>query len=192
MIDPTLRGLTVLVLFAVSGTVAAHPGDSHASFAAAAFHPLSGADHLLAMLAIGLWSSLLGGAAIWKMPAMFVLALACGAFLGMHGIYLSPMEPLIALSVLLLGLCIAMAVQVRTPTGIAIVSLFALFHGHAHGTELPAAASGSLYLLGITVTSAALHLIGIGLGRALTQQPWLLRSGGAAIAGAGLWMVAGG
>ena len=191
MHNTTTRLLTSLILLTVSGTALAHPGHDVAGFAAGALHPFNGLDHLLAMVAIGLWAATLGGTAVWKIPVAFVATLVAGAMLGMNGIHLPLVEPVIALSVLLLGLALTLTLRVPATAAIVMVSLFALFHGHAHGSELPETASGYLYLLGITLASVALHLTGLGIGRTLMRHTWLLRSSGAAIAGIGVWMIAG-
>ncbi len=128
---------------------------------------------------------------MWKMPVSFVVALICGALLGMNGIHLPFVEPFIALSLLMLGLAVTLSLRVPTTIGLVIVSFFALFHGHAHGAELPETASSYLYLFGITFSSVALHLTGLGLGRALKGHPWMLRSSGVLIASSGAWMVIG-
>jgi len=191
MHNTTTRFLTALLLLTTSGAALAHPGHDISGFAAGALHPFSGLDHLLAMLTVGLWAATLGGTAVWKIPAAFVVTLVAGAVLGMTGIHLPLVEPFIALSVLLLGLAVTLTLRVSATAAIAMISLFALFHGHAHGSELTEATSGYLYLLGITLASIALHISGLVVGRTLMRHTWLLRSSGAMIAGVGVWMVAG-
>jgi len=178
-------------LIALPGLAAAHTGHGTGGFGAGLVHPFGGLDHLLAMLTVGLWAATLGGSAAWKVPTAFVAMLVTGAVLGLSGVHLPLVESLIAVSVLLLGLSVTLAWRVPATAGVALVGLFALFHGHAHGAEVPEAASGYLYVFGMTLASVALHLTGFGIGHALRQRPWLLRSGGALVAGAGAWLVAG-
>lgn len=176
-------------LIVLPGIAAAHTGHGSGGFSAGVFHPFGGVDHLLAMLTVGLWAATLGGSA-WKVPTAFVAMLVTGAVLGLGGMQLPLVESFIAASVLVLGLTVTLAWRVPAMAGIALVGLFALFHGHAHGAEVPEAAAGALYVLGMSLASIALHLAGFGLGHALRQRPWLLRSGGALVAGAGVWLVA--
>lgn len=176
-------------LIVLPGIAAAHTGHGSGGFSAGVFHPLGGADHLLAMLTVGLWAALQGGSAGWKVPTAFVAMLITGAVLGLAGVHLPLAEALIAASVLVLGLAVMLAARVPAVAGIALVGLFALFHGHAHGAEVPAGAASYLYVLGMAMASAALHLAGFGIGRALQRHAWLLRSGGALVAGAGAWLM---
>lgn len=184
--------VSLIALLAVPGIASAHilanmtGGGLGAGFA----HPFSGIDHMLAMLTVGLWAATLGGSASWKVPGAFVAMLVAGALLGMTGLHLPLVEPLIALSVLVLGLAVTLTLRVPTGSGVFLVGLFALFHGYAHGAELPEAAAGFLFLLGMTAASVILHFTGFALGSALKRHQWLLRTGGALIAGAGVWLVA--
>ena len=186
--------LTALIaLLIVPGIASAHilVGMANGGLAAGFAHPFSGVDHMLAMLTVGLWAATLGGSASWKVPAAFVTMLVTGALLGMSGgVHLPLVEPFIAVSVLVLGLAVTLTWRVSTGAGMFLVGLFALFHGYAHGTALPDAAGGFLFLLGMTTASIVLHFTGFALGSALKRHQWLLRSGGALIAGAGIWLVA--
>lgn len=139
------------------------PGEVH-SFMGGFTHPLSGLDHILAMVAVGLWAAQLGGRALYLVPAAFVSLMAVGGAMGMAGIHLPMVEAGILASILVLGLLIATAVRLPVAAGMAIVGLFALFHGHAHGTELPAAASGATYAIGFILATIFLHACGVGLG----------------------------
>jgi urease accessory protein len=189
-----MNKITVLLgLAIVPGIASAHGlyDMAHGGFAAGLIHPFSGADHLLAMFAVGLWAACTGGGATWKVPASFVLMLIAGCVLAMSGMALPLAEPFIATSVLVLGLALLFALRASIAAGSLLVGLFALFHGYAHGTELPQAASTWLYLLGMVCASIALHLGGVGLGHALGRHRWVLRSGGALLAGAGVWLMAG-
>lgn len=147
----------------------AHPGhDGHEltwDFSAGAAHPLSGLDHLLAMVAVGLWAAQLGGRARWLVPAAFVGVMALGGALGQSGVVVVPgVEQGIAASVLVLGLLIAAAVRLPVAAGMALVGGFAVFHGFVHGAEMPAAASGLSYGAGFVAATALLHTAGVGLG----------------------------
>lgn len=171
----------------------AHPGHGPAnSFASGFGHPLQGLDHLLAMIAVGLWAAQLGGRSIWAVPATFVGVMSIGGMLGMMGMPLPMVEAGILTSVLVLGILIAAAARLPLAVSMAVVGLFALFHGHAHGTEIPMAASGLVYGIGFVLATAALHGCGIALG--LLAQKRLaapaLRYAGAAIAVTGvcLWL----
>lgn len=130
-------------------------------------HPLFGLDHLLAMVAIGLWAAQLGGRALWAVPASFVGVMTLGGIAGMAGLNLPLVETGILLSVLMLGILITFAVRLPAWAGALLVGAFAVFHGHAHGTEMPANLSGWLYAAGFVAATAALHGVGILGGLAL-------------------------
>ena len=155
-------------------------------------HPISGLDHVLAMVAVGLWGAQLGAPAIWLLPLTFPLVMAFGGMLGLMGVPLPEAEVGIALSALVLGLAIVTAWRPALWVAAAVVGFFAIFHGHAHGTELPAGASGLAYSLGFVAATGALHACGIGIG---VMQRWspgqvVLRAAGAGVAAAGaafLW-----
>ncbi len=154
-------------------------------------HPVSGLDHVLAMVAVGLWGAQLGAPAIWLLPVTFPLVMAVGGFLGLVGVPLPGVEIGIAVSAVVLGTLVAL--EARPPSWVAAVAVgfFALFHGHAHGTELPAGQSGLLYSLGFVVATGALHACGIGIGL-VHRWPWgrwLLRLAGAAVAAAGAYFL---
>ena len=184
----TLIGLTVMPGIALSHGL---PDMQSGGLAAGLLHPFSGSDHLLVMIAVGLWAASIGSSATWKVPASFVAMLVVGCVLAIGGMTLPLAEPLIAASVLLLGLVLMLALHASPLAGGLLVGLFALFHGYAHGAELPEATSSGLYLLGMVGASLLLHLAGVGLGYALRRYHWLLRSGGALMAGSGMWMVIG-
>lgn len=151
-------------------------------------HPVTGLDHICAMLAVGLWAAQRGGKAIWMVPLAFVSIMALGGILGMMAISIPFVEQGIVASVLILGVLIAAAVRLPLVASILIVGLFALLHGHAHGTELPETVSGLLYGLGFIVSTALLHLCGISLGLIAGRysSPLLVRLAGGAIATCGL------
>lgn len=176
-------------LAGLPGLAQAHTGVHlvSADGAAAGFaHPFLGADHLLAMVAVGLWAASFGGRARGLVPASFVVLMTLGAGLGIAGVALPAVEPMIALSVIALGGLIALAVRVPTAAAAALVALFGLFHGAAHGAEMPAMASPLAYGLGFVAATALLHGVGLALGAALTRAPTFKLAGGAAIAAAGV------
>lgn len=153
-------------------------------FVSGLLHPVLGWDHVAAMVAVGLWGAFLGSPALWLLPVVFPLVMAFGGALGLAGIPMPSVEIGIALSALVLGTMILMAA--RPPLWLAgvIVAAFAVFHGHAHGTELPAAASPLAYSLGFVIATGLLHLAGIGFGL-LVRWPLgriAVRAGGAVIA----------
>lgn len=188
-----LRLTTALAALTVSGTAMAHTGHPLDGFASGLVHPISGFDHLAAMLAVGLWAGLAQGRRAWLPIIAFLVCMIAGGVLGMNGIALPGIESGIALSVLLLGLLLAAKVRLPAGTGIALVGLFALFHGQAHGAEMPAAALPLSYACGFVLTTASLHLSGLGLGR-LAQRlhgEWLLRGAGLAAGGFGAWLLLG-
>ena len=155
-------------------------------------HPASGLDHVLAMLAVGLWAAQTGGRSIWAVPSTFVGVMALGGALPVLGISLPFVEQGIVLSVLLLGVLIAASVRLPLWLGSGMVGLFALWHGHAHGAEMPALASGIGYALGFMLATALLHVIGIAFG--LGMQRWarehVIRAAGASIALCGMYLSA--
>ncbi|WP_411032960.1 HupE/UreJ family protein [Shinella sp. BYT-45] len=142
--------------------------EEHGSFMAGFSHPLFGLDHILVMVAVGLWAAQIGGKALWAVPAAFVATMAIGFGLAVSGVGLPFVEPAILASVVALGLLVAMAVRLDTAASAAIVAVFALFHGHAHGGELGAA--GALQFgIGFVVATALLHAAGIGLGLGIAR-----------------------
>lgn len=163
----------------------------HGSFLAGATHPLFGADHILAMVAVGLWAALLGGRAVYAIPASFVGTMAAGFVLSLLGMPLPFVEPAILASVVAIGLLVALAVKLPVGASAVVVGLFALFHGHAHGGEIGGA--GALaYLIGFVAATALLHAAGIALGLGLGRiSPLVTRALGAATALAGVALMAG-
>ncbi len=166
--------LTALAVTAAPAFAHLNP-DEHGSFMAGFSHPLFGLDHILVMVAVGLWAAQIGGKALWGVPAAFVATMAIGFGLALAGVDLPFVEPAILASVVALGLLVAMAVKLDTAASAAIVAVFALFHGHAHGGELGSA--GALeFGTGFVVATALLHVAGIGLGLGIVR----LSGGGAA------------
>jgi len=164
-----------------------------AGFLAGLVHPVSGLDHVLAMLAVGLWGAQLGAPAVWSLPIAFPLLMSVGAALGVLGLALPGVELGIGLSALVLGLLVAGAVRMPLVPATGLVALFALFHGHAHGTELPEGASGALYSVGFVLSTGLLHACGIALGllRSRAGGERLLRLLGACVAAGGVHFVVG-
>ncbi|MEM6440365.1 MAG: HupE/UreJ family protein [Pseudomonadota bacterium] len=169
----------------------AHADHSHGGpggFLSGFLHPLAGWDHVLAMVAVGLWGAFLGAPAIWLLPVVFPLVMALGAALGILGVPLPAVEAGIAASAAVLGLMIVLKARLPLPAAAAIVGVFAIFHGHAHGTELPKAATPAAYAVGFVLATGLLHMLGIAFG-ALARWPrgrLALQAGGGAISLAGL------
>jgi urease accessory protein len=176
-----------LGLAAASGTAFAHPGHESASFITGFAHPFGGLDHLLAMLAVGLYAARQSGTAWRALPAGFVLAMLAGAGLGAAGIALPAVETGIAASVLVLGLLIALAARLALGAALPLVAAFAVFHGHAHHAEM-GGASLATYVAGFVLATALLHGIGYALARWMPQTAvWqrMQRMAGGAIAATG-------
>jgi urease accessory protein len=135
-----------------------------AGFLSGLRHPVSGLDHVLAMVAVGLWGAQLGAPAIWLLPVTFPLVMACGGFLGLLGVPVPGVEIGVALSAVLLGSMVAREARPPLAWATCLVGFFAIFHGHAHGTELPDGESGLLYSVGFVVATGCLHATGIAIG----------------------------
>lgn len=182
-------GVAVLPSMAYAHTEAGAVGGLLSGF----LHPLTGLDHVVAMVAVGLWGAFLGKPAIWLLPVVFPVVMALGGALGVMGVPVPGIEAGIALSGVVLGLMVVF--KARPPLWIAavLVGVFAIFHGHAHGTELPEAANPMTYAVGFVVGTGLLHLGGIAFGL-LTQWDWgtiAVRVGGGAIALIGLGFLVG-
>ncbi|MCB1725522.1 MAG: HupE/UreJ family protein [Gammaproteobacteria bacterium] len=191
----SLRHASLFVILCTLAMPAlAHEGaGAIGGFVSGFLHPIFGWDHVAAMVAVGLWGAFLGSPAIWVLPVVFPLVMAFGGALGVIGVELPAVEVAIALSAIVLGAMVAFAA--RPPIWIAavIVGVFAIFHGHAHGTELPGAASPITYSLGFVIATGLLHLCGIAFGL-LTHWPagrTAVRVGGGAIALAGFGFLSG-
>ncbi len=169
----------------------AHTGMGDTSgFVSGLAHPLGGLDHICAMVGVGLWAAQRGGRAIWLAPMAFMLVMAVGGVLGMVAVYIPFVEPGILASVLVLGILIMMAVRLPLAATAALVGVFALFHGHAHGAEMPITAAGLEYGLGFLLATGLLHACGIGLGLLTTRSNfgWVARYAGAAIVLCGMYL----
>ena len=154
-------------------------------------HPFNGGDHLLAMVAVGIWGAVLGAPLLWVLPVTFPMLMVIGAVASLAGLALPAIEPGIALSVVVLGGAIAAIWRAPVPAAIAVVGFFGFLHGFAHGRELPEAASPAAYATGFVLASGLLHGTGIALGmaRALPRGELVLRVLGGLIALTGLWLL---
>ncbi len=192
------RHLRILAFFsAVLALIfSATPAQAHivageaGGFAAGFKHPWSGWDHILAMVSVGIWGAQLGRPAIWVLPVTFPLVMSVGGFLGLIGVPLPGVEVGVALAALVLGVMIMFEAHPFLWIAAVIVGLFGLYHGHAHGTELPPGASGLLYSVGFILATGSLHLLGISIGLVHQWAPGriALRVAGAAIAVAGCFL----
>lgn len=191
MIRRALPLLPALLLLA-PGAALAHPGHGEAvGFAQGFAHPLGGLDHVLAMVAVGLIAGIRGGAARWALPAAFLAMMAAGAGLGVAGIGLPFAETGIALSIVAFGLAILFGLRLPVPGLVALVGAFAVFHGYAHGAEMPETASGLAYGLGFLSGTALLHAAGLGLGLIVARERRAAPAMGAAVALSGLTLLVG-
>ena len=183
-----------IILAAVAAALApsaalAHTGAEHTlSFASGFAHPFTGLDHMLAMVAVGLWAGLNSGRALWAWPAAFVGVMLVGGAFGMAGVHLFMVEAGILVSVVVLGLLVLAAAQWPVVLGAALVGVFALLHGHAHGAELPIGAAAVTYAAGFALGTAILHVVGLGLAQVASDgaSQRLVRGAGALIAAGGV------
>jgi urease accessory protein len=183
--------LVVAVLFWGQAALA-HPMKGEAvSFLTGIRHPISGLDHVVAMIAVGLWGAQLGTPAIWLLPVAFPMVMAMGGMLGLLGVPLPGTEIGIAASAILLGAAVMSELRPPLTVAAAVVGFFAIFHGFAHGSELPAGQSGLLYSLGFVIATGCLHGVGITIGL-IHRWPWgqkALRLAGGVVAMAGLFFM---
>lgn len=188
-IQPSVSGFILpALLLCLPSTADAHAETGVVGGLATGFiHPLTGMDHVVAMVAVGLWGGYLGAPALWLLPVIFPVVMALGGALGVIGVQLPGVEPCIALSGIMLGLAVAFAARPHLGVAAVMVGFFAVFHGHAHGMELPEAANAISYAVGFVVATGILHISGIAIGL-LVRWPWgrvLVRTLGAGIAGVG-------
>ncbi len=184
------RTLITLALLFISTAANAHTGHGSSGFTTGLAHPFSGMDHLLAMLAVGVWAGQLGGQRVWQLPATFMAMLAGGAFIGLLIPDLPPLEPGIAASVLILGLLIASPTKLALPVSFALTAAFGIFHGYAHGSEMPSAAAPLAYAAGFLLSTASLHMSGIVMGHTLRERfTRAVQVVGMSIATMGAWML---
>ncbi len=195
----TIAGCTIrfaiatALIIGASAPALAHSGSMSGGFVGGFAHPLFGPDHVVAMVAVGLWGAFLGVPAIWLLPVVFPLVMAAGGVLGILGVPLPAVETGIAISAVVLGMMVALAARPPLWVAAALVGIFAIFHGHAHGTELPPGADVVAYSVGFVVATGLLHLSGIAFGL-LARWPagrFAVRAAGGAIALAGLAFLSG-
>lgn len=193
-----LSRFALAVLIALVPSVAfAHTGvGDTVGFGHGFLHPITGIDHVLAMVMVGVFAWQLGGRALWLVPTTFVLVMAIGGALGVAGIGVPFVEAGIALSVIVLGAIVAFGVKAPVAVAMAVVGLFAVFHGHAHGSEMPENAAGLAYGIGFMLATALLHVAGIGIGFLIgwageKRGPVVVRSAGAVAALAGIAILVG-
>ncbi|WP_394560722.1 HupE/UreJ family protein [Aquipseudomonas alcaligenes] len=185
------KTLFAIALFLSPALAFAHAGHDHSGLMAGVAHPITGLDHLLAMLAVGLWAAQQSGTARWALPLTFVGSMLLGGLLGFAGVEIPLMETGIAGSVLAFGLLVAVAARLPMALSVGLTALFALTHGVAHGLELPDLASPWGYAAGFVAATAALHGLGYVVVRYLPRAAApLVRIAGAAGAGAGVWLLA--
>ena len=183
--NSALYCLTVLTALFSGSLAFAHSGEGiSGGFLSGLAHPVFGWDHVVAMVAVGLWGAVLGKPAIWILPIVFPLVMAVGAAMGVAGFPVPFIETGIALSGVVLGLLIVFMIKAPMVIAAILVGLFAIFHGHAHGTELPDAANPIAYAVGFVIATGLLHLAGILFGTLMASDvgKWAVRAGGAVIA----------
>lgn len=179
-------------LASMPGPTEAHSGTGvPGGFASGFLHPLTGPDHLLAMVSVGLWGAFLGRPLIYLLPVIFPTVMALGAVVAMIGLHLPPVQIGIALSVLVLGGCIALAIKAPIWAAAIIVAAFALFHGYAHGQELPSAADPVAFSAGFVLATGLLHVLGIAIGLLNASRTGMIatRTVGGLIAASGVWFL---
>lgn len=187
------RHFALLALLVPCGSALAHTGEGVAGgFVAGFLHPINGWDHVIAMVAVGLWGAFLGRPAVWVLPVVFPLVMAFGGALGVVGVPLPAVEVGIAASAIVLGAMVAFAARPPLWVAAVIVGAFAVFHGHAHGTELPSAASPVAYSLGFVIATGLLHAAGIAISLVTHWPPGrhVVRACGGVIAALGLMFLA--
>lgn len=190
-IEKKLRLMAALLALVAAPAAQAHMLNAHgAGFTVGFAHPLLGADHLLAMIAVGLWAGQMGGSALWRVPLAFIAMMVLGAALALVGVPLPAVQTGIATSLLVLGLLVGFMARLPAAASMLLVGAFAIFHGHAHASEPPQALSPVLYGLGFVVATAMLHGFGISLGRLSSQRTVaFVRTAGFAVAGSGVLLL---
>jgi urease accessory protein len=184
--------MSIRLALAAVAALAAGPAFAHTGvgathgFGAGFAHPFGGLDHLLAMTTVGLLAASLGGRAVWAVPASFVAMMLAGAALGIAGLQLPAVELAIALSVVVLGAAVALGKPGPLGAVMALVGGFAVFHGFAHGSEMPASADAATYVAGFTLATLMQHGAGLGIGMVAASHPALVRGAGVSVAAAGL------
>ncbi|WP_066568264.1 HupE/UreJ family protein [Snodgrassella sp. CFCC 13594] len=183
------KALSTLLLL-IPTLALAHPGHGTDGLLAGLTHPITGWDHLLAMLAVGLWAASFSGKARWLVPSTFVIVMMAGFALGTNGIKIPMMEQGIAASVMIMGLAAAWIKKIPLAAAMTLVGMFALFHGMAHGAELGTHGARS-FAIGFVMVTAALHAVGFALGHHMAKRPWTLHLSGSLIGLVGLGMLMG-
>jgi urease accessory protein len=177
---------------AAAAPALAHTGEHHFSgFAAGFVHPFGGMDHVLAMVSVGLFAALMGGRAVWSVPVSFIAMMLVGGALGMAGFIIPAFEVGIAASVIVLGALVTWGKQLAPVAAMTLVGFFAVFHGYAHGVEIPAGNAGLAYSVGFTLASLCLHILGLLAGTSLLKHGPSARLSGVAVTLAGLWVAFG-
>jgi len=199
--DRRMKRFSIPALFlAAAALVVAHPAHAHEAHAVGGglvnglLHPLTGLDHLVAMVAVGLWGAQLGRPLIYALPVAFPMMMAVGGLLGLADVPMPAVEIGIAGSALLLGVAVLLALRLPAVVAVAVVAIFALFHGYAHGQELPHAASPIAYGAGFMISTGALHAVGILVGLLTLWKPAgpvMVRASGGGVALVGSWFLAG-
>jgi urease accessory protein len=182
----TLKILFAVLMLGASGAALAHPGHGVSGFAAGLAHPFSGLDHLLAMVAVGIWAVQSGGRRVWLLPGTFMTLLVTGAGVALNWQGLGMVEPGIAASVLALGLLVSLSMRLPVGLSMGITAVFGFLHGYAHGLELPASAHPASYALGFLLATAFLHLSGVTVSR---RYAFLAKALGVGIAACGGYML---
>jgi urease accessory protein len=188
------QAILAAALLVAAASASAHPGGGVAGgFSSGFMHPILGWDHVVAMVAVGLWGAFLGRPAIWVLPIVFPMVMAFGGAIGLSGLHIPAVETGIAFSAIVLGAVVALAIRPPIPVAAVIVGTFAIFHGYAHGVELPKAADPLAYSLGFVIATGMLHLAGIAIGLVVRWPAGKIavRAVGAAIAMAGVAFLTG-
>jgi urease accessory protein len=188
----TTRGALLVATLLLAAPAWAHQQQGQAAgFLTGLRHPISGLDHVLAMVCVGLWGAQLGAPAIWLLPVTFPMVMAVGGFFALLGMPVPGVEVGVAASAILLGSMVAREAKPPLWLAAAIVAFFAVFHGHAHGAELPAGQSGLLYSVGFVMATGCLHASGIAIGL-VHRWEWgkvFLRTAGVGVAAAGIYFL---
>ena len=189
----TIAAFAFLVLAQTVPVLAHVEGGEVAGLWSGLLHPVSGLDHVVAMIAVGIWGAQLGAPALWLLPVTFPLVMAFGGMVGLIGVPIPGVELGIAASAVVLGILVVWEARAPLWVAVVLVGIFAVFHGHAHGTELPEGASGLLYSVGFVVSTGTLHGVGIAIG---LLHRWaagrlVLRAAGAGVATTGVLFLAG-
>ncbi|KLT73672.1 hypothetical protein PL75_01630 [Neisseria arctica] len=182
-----MKKILVTAVLSIPALAFAHPDNGDGGMLAGIFHPVSGLDHILAMLAVGLWAVSFNGKTRWVIPITFVGMMVLGFFLGNYGIYVTAMEQGIAASVLVIGLAAAWVKHIPTIIAIVVVGIFAIFHGAAHSIEM--VGNINSFLLGFSISTVLLHAVGFFIGSAFHQNVWINRTIGTAIGSVGLYLL---